>query len=257
MRFRSFRLATPTPTPWPNFAGRSEEHEVEPDKPDKGEEMGEFVSEDDIKTFEGWLKGAQGIDPAQQSPEALAEWREVFDELKPGVKVGLMKLGPVPAGEHRYAVAVREGSDLFLVLWVRRSRRGDVYVMTPRGDRAWDPHESYHVDGTYHAKSYGQKFGAPQKRQPLNAAFRGTENLGGHVGHGPKTVGAICDPACFSDVLEIPSGILGPRDGEVVVDLVEPGKEPLDWPHKETARRIFKDTVPWIVIRVGTKPPLS
>ena len=129
--------------------------------------------------------------------------------------------------------------------------------MTPRGDRAWDPHESYHVDGTYHAKSYGQKFGAPQKRQPLNAAFRGTENLGGHVGHGPKTVGAICDPACFSDVLEIPSGILGPRDGEVVVDLVEPGKEPLDWPHKETARRIFKDTVPWIVIRVGTKPPLS
>lgn len=47
------------------------------------------------------------------------------------------------------------------------------------------------------------------------------------VGHGPKSVGAICDPTAFSGVVEVPPGVLGPHDGTVVVDLVEPGCEPL------------------------------
>src|SRR5205807_8947496 len=58
----------------------------------------------------------------------------------------VMKLQPVP-GEHRYAVAVREGSDLWLALWIRRSRKGEFFIMVPRGDRDWDVHTSYHLDG--------------------------------------------------------------------------------------------------------------
>ncbi len=66
-------------------------------------------------------------------------WRENFDKGREyslaNPKVGLMKLPQVP-GEHRYAVAVREGSDLWLTLWVRRSRKGEFFVMLPRADRA-------------------------------------------------------------------------------------------------------------------------
>jgi hypothetical protein len=31
-------------------------------------------------------------------------------------------------------MAVREGSDLWLTLWVRRSWRGEFFVMVPRGN---------------------------------------------------------------------------------------------------------------------------
>jgi hypothetical protein len=112
--------------------------------------------------------------------------------------------------------------------------------MVPRADRGWDPHTSYHVNGTFHAKSHGRKFGQPQKRQSLTGTFRGTEHLGAYAGHGPKTVGAICDPAAFSGVVEVPIGILGPRDGSVLVDLVEPECEPISWPLSEAVRRTFK-----------------
>ena len=163
-----------------------------------------------------------------------------------------MKLRALKPGEHRYAVAVRD-SGFWLTLWVRRSPKGEFFVMVPRADRGWDPHTSYHVDGTFHAKSHGRKFGQPQKRQSLTGTFRGTEHLGAYAGHGPKTVGAICDPAAFSGVVEVPIGILGPRDGCVLVDLVEPGCEPISWPLSEAVRRTFKDTSPWLVIRVGSQ----
>jgi hypothetical protein len=151
----------------------------------------EFISENDLDTFEGWLR-YQAVDAAITTPDELAMWRSIFDEgREPSLatpKVGLMKLRPVP-GEHRYAVAVREGSDLWLTLWVRRSCRGEFFVMVPRGDRDWDPHTSYHLDGTLHMKSFDHKFSLPQKRQPLTGAFRGTEHLGIFAGHGPKSVG--------------------------------------------------------------------
>jgi hypothetical protein len=221
--------------------------------------MSQFISEDDLKTFEGWLK-YQAIDPSALKPDELAPWRAIFDEISksPAPKVGLMKLRSVP-DEHLYAVAVREGSDLWLTLWVRRSRTG-VYIIVPRADRGWDPHTSYHVDGTFHMKSFGHKFGPPQKRQPLTSAFRGTEQLGVYAGHGPKAVGAICDPAVFSGVVEVQPGVLGPRDGAVVVDLVEPHVEPMPRPvpSGEVVRQAtFKDGLPWVVLRVVSTPSPS
>jgi hypothetical protein len=77
-----------------------------------------FTSEDDLETFEGWLR-YQGFDAATLAPGDLAEWRDLFDKIRKDSlatpKVGLMELARIP-GEHRYAVAVRDGSDLWLTL---------------------------------------------------------------------------------------------------------------------------------------------
>jgi hypothetical protein len=114
--------------------------------------MREFISEDDLSRFEGWLK-SQAIDAATAKPEELENWRSLFDEVREGAaaipQVGLMKLRPplVP-DEHRYAVAVREGSDLWLTLWVRRSPKPEFFVLMPRGDRGWDPHASLVITAT-------------------------------------------------------------------------------------------------------------
>jgi hypothetical protein len=217
--------------------------------------MKRFISEDDLGTFEGWLE-YQAVDAAALTQEQLTVWRDIYDLGRERAgsqgKIGRMKLPPLSAGEFRYAVALRDGADLWLTLWVRRSRRNEFFVMIPRGTEAWDPHTSYHLDGTLHAKSYGQKFPSTMKRQPLSGPFRGVVHLGSYAGHAPKTEGAICDAAAFSGIVEVPSGVLGPRHGAVTIDLVEPGHPPDDqlWAqvHK---RETFRDAVPWVVITVG------
>jgi hypothetical protein len=211
----------------------------------------EFISEDDLKTFDGWLR-YQGFDAATLAPDDLAEWKAIYATMKresaANRKVGLMKLPPLLPREHRYAVAVREGPDLWLTLWVRRSKKGEFFVMVPRNDPGWDVHTSYHLDGTRHMKSFGHK-SMSQKLQPLTGTFRGTAHLGGNMGHAPKRVGAICNPADFSGVVEVAAGMLGPRHGNVVVDLVEPGCEPISWSNV-VQQEAFRDTVPWVVVRV-------
>jgi hypothetical protein len=215
----------------------------------------DFISEDDLKTFEGWLR-YQGFDAATAAPEELERWRHYFDEVSKRCaatpNVGLMMFQSVP-GEFRYAVAVREGSVLWLTLWVRRSRKGEFFVMVPRADRDWDVHTSYHLDGTLQMKSHGRTVLPPAKCQPLTGQFRGTEHLGGFFGHDPKSVGVICDPAVFSGVVEVAPGVLGPRDGGVTIDLVEPGCEPKPFPWTQIVRReVFRDILPWVVITIGS-----
>jgi hypothetical protein len=218
--------------------------------------MSDFISEDDLNTFEGWLN-YQAVDPATLTPDELNQWRESFEEGQKNKdpQMGLLKLKARP-GERLYGVAVRDSDNLWLVLWIRRNRNGEFFVMVPRAKSGWDPHNSYHRDGTFHSKSFDRKLSV-QKRQPLTGKFHGTEHLGAFVGYGPKTVGAICDPTAFAGVVEVPSGILGPKHGSIVVDLVEPGHEPLSWPFNEVIRQTFKDDVPWIVIRVGTETRIA
>jgi hypothetical protein len=90
--------------------------------------MSYFISEDDLKTFEGRLN-YQGYDPTMLAPDDLAKWREVYDEIstRPDAKVGLMKLGSSVPGDRIYAVAVRD-SGLWLTLWVRRSWKREFFV---------------------------------------------------------------------------------------------------------------------------------
>lgn len=220
---------------------------------DKGGVVDEFISEDDLKTFDGWLR-YQGVD-ATLAEKELANWRSIFEEARrrsaANPKVGLMKLQPVP-GEFKYAVAVGEGADLWLVLWVRRSAKGEFFVMRPMGDREWNSHTSYHLDGTLHTKSHDRRVLTPPKRQPLTGPFCGTVDLGIESGYAPKSVGAICDPAVFSGVVEVPFGVLGPRHGAVGVFLVEPGHALPDytWGYEVVAQTLFRDVPPHVVITV-------
>ncbi len=216
--------------------------------------MQEFISEDILDTFEGWLR-YQAIDPRTCTSEALAMWRREFDEARKraadATNVGLMTLKQVP-GEHRYAVAIEQDSGLWLTLWVRRSRKGEFFVMLPRGDQGWDPHTSYHLDGTFHMKSYDHKV-LSQKRQPLTGTFRGVEHLGTYAGHFPKGVGAICDPTTFSGVVRVARGVLGPRHGIVAVDIVEPSHELPDFSGRQIdARQVFREVIPWVLITAGS-----
>jgi hypothetical protein len=229
----------------------------------------DFISEDDLKTFEGWLR-YQGVDASTTAPEELQKWRGIFDDMEQRIaaspKVGRMKLNPLQPNEYRYAVAVRDGSDLWLVLWVRRSPKGEFFVMVPRGEafaimersgpgrksrkRDWNPHASYHLDGSLHMKSYDDRVLPPQKCQPLTGKFKGTVHLASFSGHGPRGVGAICDPTDFSGIVVLPPDALGPGHGTITVDLTEPGHEPLslgaNW--KVVERQEFQDFLPRVVI---------
>jgi hypothetical protein len=215
----------------------------------------QFIGEDDLDTFEGWLR-YQAIDPATLAPEDLEMWRGHFvQSRKDGLaspKVGLMKLKPI-AGEIRFAVAVRETSGLWLVLWVRRSPRGEFFVIMPQADRTWNSHTSYHLDGNMHMKSHNRKV-FPRKRQPLTGSFQGTEHLGTFGGYAPKGVGAICDPTDFTGIVEVPPGVLGPRHGEIVVDLVAPGCEPLPMRFSSgpSAKGLPRLCFPGVVVRIGS-----
>jgi hypothetical protein len=217
------------------------------------------MSDDELEKFEVWLRDVQGYDPAALSPEELALWRADHAQVmaNPTPKVGLMKLRAQP-GDHLYAVAIRDGAELWLTLWVRRDARGDVYVLIPRGVSGWDPHTSYHRDGTFHSKSFGKEIGQSESRQPLNKDFKGTEHLGAYAGHG-KSIGAVCSPDDFTGVIEVEPGTLTGRNGWVAVDLVEPNCEPLDmgFTGKVTHQRIFDEAFPSLVIRVGIHDRLS
>jgi hypothetical protein len=133
----------------------------------------EFISEDDLNTFEGYLR-FQAVDPLTATSDELAMFRQCFDDAMAAVsttpKLGAMKFKTTP-GELRYAVAVREGSDLWLTIWVKRAPKGDIYVLIPRSDSSWDPHTSYHRDGTIHSKSFNHKVFPSSKKQPLTEAF--------------------------------------------------------------------------------------
>jgi hypothetical protein len=49
--------------------------------------MDDFISEDDLLTFEGWLR-YQAADPTAITPEQLTEWQGLFDELVERRKTG-------------------------------------------------------------------------------------------------------------------------------------------------------------------------
>jgi hypothetical protein len=186
--------------------------------------MGDFISEDDLLTFDGFLE-YQAVDSAALTPDEFAMWRDIFDDAmrrrESSPKVGLMKLQLIP-GEQKYGVALRDEPELWLTMWVRCSLKGEVFAMYPRAD-AGNPHASYHLDGTLHNKSYGRAH-FPKKRQPLTAEFRESEHLGIFMGHG-KSSGAVCDPSAFNGLVIVEPGILGPKHGSVGVDLIAAGYE--------------------------------
>ncbi len=133
--------------------------------------------------------------------------------------------------EKMFAVAVRDGTDLFLWIRIRRAESGIYYVFaTGREEEAewkkWNPHGSQHKDGRFHHKSFDHKVFPPEQRQKPDADFKGTEQLVTRpiAPDEPRLVGVICDPAKFDAVLEVPVSILSAKKYEtyVAVDLTEP-----------------------------------
>jgi hypothetical protein len=180
--------------------------------------MDDFIGEDDVLTFEGFLKyQCPGVDSATMTPDELKLVQGWFAEStrlrETSPKLGLMKFKSV-SGEQKYAVAIRDGSDLWLTLWVRCSPKGEVFIMYPRADPG-NPHASYHRDGTLHQKSHGF-VGISHKRQPPTAGFTGSEHLGLYGGgHGTKSNGAVCEPKAFDGVVIVEPGVLGLNQGSI------------------------------------------
>jgi len=200
--------------------------------------MDDFISDDDLLTFQGWLK-YQAVDAAAGTRQELEMWRACFDEAlrlgESSPKVGRMELRRVP-GEQKYAVAIRDGSDLWLTMWVRCNAKGEIFIMYPRADRgSGNPHASYHLNGIFHQKTCGRAM-LRQTRKPLTTAFKESEHLGMYGGHG-KSSGAVCDPKAFDGVVIVEPGILGPKHGSVGVDLVEPGYQPT-W-NRDVSERFY------------------
>lgn len=209
--------------------------------------MNEFISDDDLQTFEEWLK-YQAIDTSVMTTEELATWRCCFEEVRKqrdaSSKVGLMNLRTA-LGENKYAVAVREGTDLFLVLWVRRNQKGEYFVLKPTSDRQLDLHSRYQRDGSLHHKILKQKDLQAQKSQsfPIMNGFT------------PKNTGAICDPKAFTGIVEVASGILGPRQGCIGVCLTEPGSGLPDytWAYQVFTQTVFREVSPHVVVSIMRK----
>jgi hypothetical protein len=209
-----------------------------------------------LDTFESFLKQQFGTHPLPEGAEAVMRpeyERRKADAMARDVRALFRK--PCRAGEFRYAVAIEDGADLWLTLVVgRRAPGGDCYVLIPR-DSPWNPHASYHRDGAFHHKSYDMKLGNPSpKRQPLQH-FKGTEHLGAFYGHGVGT--AMCHPAAFTSVLTIPTGILEPLSGCVLVDLIEPGAAPAAH-HRVPGLRIvreetYRDLTPWVDVTIAAQ----
>jgi hypothetical protein len=214
--------------------------------------MDRDFTEDELNTFEGWLRyQAFGTLSADHVSVLRGVFEGLMQQKASRRPMGRMKLKPMGPGEFRYAVAVRDGDRLWLVLWIRRTPEPAVFIMHPTGESERDIHTSYHRDGTLHRKSYGRVSLPPYKRQPLTGAFRGTEHLGAEYGYSPRGLGAICDPVDFSSVLEVPVGVLGPVAGGITVDLVEPGKATTWMPWSRVVmRKVFRDIEPWLVMTI-------
>ncbi|HXW65644.1 MAG TPA: hypothetical protein VEK74_11215 [Burkholderiaceae bacterium] len=144
--------------------------------------MQEIFTEDDLDTIQGFAR-YQRFDLERASLEGMEALRRCFavslDRRARYCPVGRMALKP---NDVCYAVAIEDGDDLWVPLWIKRSSKGDIYVFWPHGcvegEDPGSPHVSYHRDGTYHSKSYEQVTMPPQKRHPLLGDFKRCEHLG-------------------------------------------------------------------------------
>jgi hypothetical protein len=150
-----------------------------------------------------------------------------------------------------YGVAVRHDADLRLLCRIRRSANGDVYFLIPRDEPGWNPHASYHRDGTRHVRSHGGRYLISQIQRP-DHSFRGTENLFA-MAIQPGEVALLqtqCMAEEFSEVFEIDHPQIPPEEHHTLAaDLVEPGYSAIPVLGTEAiVQRTFRDASPWILV---------
>jgi hypothetical protein len=163
--------------------------------------------------------------------------------------------------ERMFALAVRDGDDLFLWIRLRRAAGTDIYYVIPTGRederdwKKWNPHGSWHRNGRLHHKSFHKKVLSDERQKP-DASFEGTYNLitRGLASDEPRAFGVLCDRTKFSEVMEIPIEILSPKHYETYtsVDVSEPGMQPILMGGQEEVlvQRVFDDAVPHITATV-------
>ena len=139
-------------------------------------------------------------------------------------------VGATP-GEENYAVAVSDTDGLFLFLGVRRSVKGEYFVLMPRPSHSLiNAHVGYHADGAYHVKTheaYGTEQFMKEQRQRPDHSFIGSEHmLAQRIGRN-RGIAPRCDPAQYSSVFQISAKELdSDRAVRVSIDLVSEGVRP-------------------------------
>lgn len=166
----------------------------------------------------------------------------------------------------RWAIAVQHpDGDLRLFWRIRRSDHGEIFLVFAAGQDyereggiPFDPHTSWHKDGTVHSKSFNRKMGGKAGQTP-DARFKGTEyGMGTSVDQMVSKKLPKCDPAEFDDVIEIKLEQLDSTVGrqQLHMDLIEPGIEPPSQGlgERALAQWVLKDASPWIVVSLYELP---
>ena len=151
-----------------------------------------------------------------------------------------------------YAVAVRDGRELFLFCRIRRTVTGDVYVLPPRRDPDWNTHVSYHASGQYHVKGYGHAYHVSHWQKP-DTNFLGTHNLStmGIASSEQRITNAPCRSEDYVEVFEISISDLKPDMYRTMlaVDLTESTGQTIITPGARILRQVtFQDAEPWIMV---------
>ncbi len=159
-----------------------------------------------------------------------------------------------------YAIVVaKPGGDKRLFGRVRRSPDGDVYVIwaedqSPRNlGRGSNPHASYHASGRLHSKTYRSAAHIRTLQVP-GPEFRGNQPI--EVTNAYRALSATLPSVAedFDDTFEISSDLITENQNQwIAVEVIEPGVPPVQVPQNDTilAQKVFKDEVPWIVVRLG------
>ncbi len=161
----------------------------------------------------------------------------------------------------RYAVAVRDGTRLFLFMEVTRKKAGDFYANLPRPhDPSIKVHASYHASGKFHVKTHGLPPIMDQYRQRPDSNFAGTKNLMDQkiTPAIVRSIGQACEPEEWSAVFELSVADLGDgiaRNTHVTADLVAAGAEPSLVPNARIMQqRQFRASSPFLVLTLYEMP---
>ncbi len=196
----------------------------------------------------------QAIDVPSLDEHELKEWRSDYDascEAQRQRKTWTPRIRS-SVKDLLYAVAVRDASDLWLSLWVKRNSKSDYFVMFPRDEPGWDPHASYHSDGRLHQKSHDRKMLAFQRQIP-GPGFKGTEQMQTTELdlESVRAVKARCDPSQFTGVLETPGEILLQGGHTIAVDLTEANGSAVAQPSSQIVfERRFSDAIPEVLLTI-------
>ena len=166
---------------------------------------------------------------------------------------------PASTPERNYAVAVSDGSDLFLWIRLRRASGGDIYYIFPHGragreEKSWNPHGSLHRDGNLHHKAYACRMGKRGVQMP-DASFQGSLHFIQRptASSEPRGFGVVCDPSDFDEVMEISINALSEKryGTSIYIDLTDAGgilSINTTTGGKIVAQHFFRDALPWIIV---------